>query len=272
MGGPDPLVGGPDPFTDDPHLLTGAYALDALDGDERVGFERHLTGCGPCAQESAELCATAGRLGLAVSAVPRPEMRARVLRRINAVRQEPPRPAVVPVRPERGAGRARASARWALAACLAVATALGGTAWWQYERARDAENRVQVADREAAEIAAVLSAPDARVVAGRLGDGVDSADGGDGGATGSVVVSRSRDRAVFVAAGLPRPPAGKTYQLWFDDGGVMRDAGLLDAGRADRAVLMGGAVGRASGMGITVEPEGGSARPTSAPLAVLVFA
>ncbi|MEV7284563.1 anti-sigma factor [Streptomyces sp. NPDC093252] len=257
---------------DDPHRLTGAYALDALDGDERVGFERHLTGCVPCAQESAELSATAARLGLAASAVPRPEMRARVLRRITAVRQEPPRPAVVPVRPERGAGRARVSARWALAACLAVATALGGTAWWQYERARDAESRVQVAERAAAEVAAVLSAPDARVAAGTLGDsGGDGGDGGDG-ATGSVVVSRSRDRAVFVAAGLPRPPAGKTYQLWFDDGGVMRDAGLLEPGRADQTVLMRGAVGPASGMGVTVEPEGGSARPTSAPLAVLAFA
>ncbi|MFE2045966.1 anti-sigma factor domain-containing protein [Streptomyces sp. NPDC059477] len=260
--GPNPPIWGPEPLTDDPHRLTGAYALDALDGDERVAFERHLTGCAPCAQESAELCATAARLGLAASAVPRPEMRARVLRRITTVRQVPPRPAV-PVRPERGTRRARASARWALAACLAVATALGGTAWWQYERARDAENRVQVAERAAAEVAAVLSAPDARVVSGSLG--------GDG-ATGRVVVSRSRDRAVFVAAGLPRPPTGKTYQLWFDDGGVMRDAGLLDAGRADQAVLMGGVVGRASGMGITVEPEGGSARPTSVPLAVLAFA
>ena len=38
----------------DPHLLTGAYALDALDDVERAGVERHLRGCAECAAEVAE--------------------------------------------------------------------------------------------------------------------------------------------------------------------------------------------------------------------------
>jgi anti-sigma-K factor RskA len=77
---------------------------------------------------------------------------------------------------------------------------------------------------------------------------------------------------VFVVSGLPRPPAGKVYQLWFDEDGAMRSAGLLDPGRSDQTVLMRGAVGGSSGMGVTVEPVGGSQGPTSAPLALMEFA
>lgn len=247
----------------DLHRLSGAYALHALPEDEREVFERHLTGCEPCAQESAELSATAARLGLAASSVPRREMRDEVLRRITTVRQETPRtagPVGSPGRP--GVRRARLLSRWALAACLAAATVLGGTALWQHDRAENALGRARAAEQGAAEIADVLSAPDAKTRVGSL----------SGGATGSVVVSRSRDKAVFVVSGLHRPPAGKVYQLWFDDGGTMRSAGLLDPGRSDQTVLMRGAVGGSSGMGVTVEPPGGSARPTAAPLALMDFA
>ena len=91
------------------------------------------------------------------------------------------------------------------------------------------------------------------------------------GATGTVVVSHSRDRAVFVVSGMARPPGGKVYQLWFDDGGTMRSAGLMDPDRADQAVLLQGGVDRASGMGITVEPDGGSKHPTTTPIALMPF-
>jgi anti-sigma-K factor RskA len=246
----------------DLHRMSGAYALHALPEEEREAFERHLAGCEPCAQETAELCATAARLGLAASAVPRPELREQVLRRITTVRQEPPGAPGPAGSPGRGTVRGRLLSRWALAACLAAATALGGTAVWQHDRAEEALGRAHTAEQRAAEIADVLSAPDARTRVGALA----------GGATGSVVVSRSRDRAVFVVSGLPRPPAGKVYQLWFDEGGAMRSAGLLDPGRSDQTVLMRGAVGGSSGMGVTVEPAGGSQGPTSAPLALMEFA
>ena len=92
-----------------------------------------------------------------------------------------------------------------------------------------------------------------------------------GGATGTVTVSRSRDRAVFAVAGMASPPSGKVYQLWFDDGGTMRSAGLMTPGRSEQTVLMRGSVDGAAGMGITVEPGGGSEQPTSAPIALMDF-
>ncbi|WP_320773817.1 zf-HC2 domain-containing protein, partial [Streptomyces sp. CRN 30] len=73
--------------TTDPHGATGAYALDALEQDEREEFERHLAGCRVCARETAELCATAVRLGLAVAAAPGPGLRERVLERVAGCRQ-----------------------------------------------------------------------------------------------------------------------------------------------------------------------------------------
>jgi hypothetical protein len=246
--------------TVDPHRLTGAYALHALSPEESVRFERHLAGCDACAQETAELSATAARLGLAVATATAPGMRDQVLRRITTVRQETPGG---PGQGRRGRSgpRARPVSRWALAACLAAASALGGTAVWQHERAEDARAEAHSAARTADEIAAVLAAPDAKVRAAELA----------GGASGAVVVSRGEDRAVFVASGMTRPPGGKVYQLWFDDRGGMRSAGLMDPGRADQTVLMRGAVDGASGMGITLEPEGGSDHPTSAPLARVPF-
>ncbi|MFF7641838.1 anti-sigma factor domain-containing protein [Streptomyces canus] len=246
--------------TIDLHRMTGAYALHALSDDENAAFERHLPGCEPCAQETAELRATAARLGLAATTAPPAGLREQVLRRITTVRQLPPGPPAQ-VLPVRSGLRTRALSRWALAACLAAATALGGTTVWQYQRAEDARGQAGRSARVTDEIAAVLSAPDARTRAARLADG----------ATGTVVVSRGLDKAVFAVSGMARPPGGKVYQLWFDDDGTMRSAGLMDPGRSDQAVLMRGAVDGASGMGVTVEPDGGSKRPTSAPLALMSF-
>ncbi|MGK5449888.1 anti-sigma factor domain-containing protein [Streptomyces radiopugnans] len=177
-----------------------------------------------------------------------------------AVRQEPPR-----ARPPAGSpggagaagggtGRLRRLPRLALAASVASALVLGGVAAWQYERARDARQRAD-------ELTRLLAAPDALLAAGEL----------PGGGSATVVVSRSRDRAAFLASRLPEPPAGKVYQLWFDDDGAMRPAGVVEASGGRAAVVMDGPVAGADGMGVTVEPQGGSAQPTSEPLAVMEF-
>ncbi|MEU7407708.1 anti-sigma factor [Streptomyces sp. NPDC044948] len=84
-----------------------------------------------------------------------------------------------------------------------------------------------------------------------------------------MVVSEGQDRAVFLASGMAEPPRGKVYQLWFDDHGTMRSAGLMDPGSTSQAVLMEGAVDGAAGVGITVEPSGGSEQPTSDPIALM---
>ncbi|WP_318198621.1 anti-sigma factor [Streptomyces sp. MCL20-2] len=241
------------------HTLTGAYALHALPESEQRAFEQHLKDCEACAQEVRELSATAARLGLAVAETPPRELRERVLREITTVRQEAPAHG----RRERTGGRAR-TGRWyayALAACIAAAAAFGGVAVWQNHLAQDARQEADQAQRQNEQLAQVLSAPDAKTSSSEL----------TGGARGTVVVSQSQNRAVFLASGMAPPPSGKVYQIWFNDEGTMRSAGLMDPRASDDAVLLNGPVDQASGMGITVEPSGGSDEPTSDPVALMDF-
>ncbi|MFE7174549.1 anti-sigma factor domain-containing protein [Streptomyces sp. NPDC057616] len=248
----------------DVHALTGAYALHALADDEREAVERHLERCESCAEEVAGFTATAARLALAASVTPRPELKARVLRRIAAERQQTRgqqagATAVLPHSP-RASAWTRPS-RWLLAACLAAATVLGAGTVWQHQRAEDADARAGRIEQKARDVSAVLTAPDARTRTARLA----------GGAGGTVVVSHALDRAVFLASDMAAPPPGKVYQLWFDDAGRMRDAGLMDPHLSTQAVVLRGAVDGASGVGVTVEPAGGSGEPTSKPVALLPF-
>ena len=69
--------------TDSIHDLSAAYALDALDDDERRAFEEHLAGCERCREEVAALLGRSrgarlrGRPGRAAADAPRPDPRRR---------------------------------------------------------------------------------------------------------------------------------------------------------------------------------------------------
>ncbi|MFE2326841.1 anti-sigma factor domain-containing protein [Streptomyces sp. NPDC059385] len=239
------------------HTLTGAYALDALTGEEYEAFTAHLGHCAACAQEVAEFAETTARLA-AAAALPAPAaMRQAVLHGIESVRQLPPRtrPAV-PVRLT--AGLTRRAGPFVIAASIAAAAAFGGLAAWQHQQTEQARTQVRHTNERAQELAAVMAAADARTVHGRTASG----------ATTTVITSALRDKAVFVSSGLPALPAGKTYQLWFDDHGTMRPAGLLSG---DGATLMQGHPKDARAVGLTLEPAGGSPQPTSSPLLLLTL-
>jgi len=89
-----------------------------------------------------------------------------------------------------------------------------------------------------------------------------------GAAAGSVVVAPG-GAAALVVSGLAPPPAGKTYELW-----VMRGTSALPAGlfaprsRATVVARLSRRVPPGTRVGVTLEPAGGSARPTSRPLVV----
>ncbi|MCX5193048.1 anti-sigma factor [Streptomyces sp. NBC_00249] len=230
------------------HEATGAYVLDALPEPERAAFEAHLATCAECAREVRELAETAALLGAAVSVPPPPELREAVLRRIREV------PAGRRRHASAGAG-GRPRLRWALAACVAAAVGLGGVAAWQYRLADTARQDARQARAGSAALTELLAAPDARLAVG---------------GTGSVVVSRALDRAVFVPSGMAPPPAGRVYQLWLaDPGGGMRPAGLMDPTRPGAVAPLTGPVSGATAVGVTVEPSGGSPTPTTKPLLLL---
>ena len=87
----------------------------------------------------------------------------------------------------------------------------------------------------------------------------------------TLVVSRQQDRALLVGTELPALDADHRYQLWTQD-----RAGALTPGPVFRApdrhrVWLTVGVGRAVAVAITVEPSGGSARPSSSPLVIAAF-
>ncbi|MFD9128421.1 anti-sigma factor, partial [Kitasatospora sp. NPDC059571] len=65
----------------------------------------------------------------------------------------------------------------------------------------------------------------------------------------------------------PALPAGKAWELWFDDGSAARPAGLLHS--ANGSLLLEGPVDGARGIGLTLEPATGSLQPTGNTVLVL---
>jgi anti-sigma-K factor RskA len=89
-----------------------------------------------------------------------------------------------------------------------------------------------------------------------------------GGATATIVRSPTLGRAVIVTSKMPAAPEGKVYQLWLQDAsGHMSSAGVMPAA-GDQVVVLQGDARAATAAGISVEPAGGSAQPTSDPIAL----
>jgi anti-sigma-K factor RskA len=245
----------------DLHTLTGVYALDAVEGTERDLFEHHLRRCRPCGNEVRGLAETATELAMAAAQPPPPRVKQRVLAATAVTRQLPP--AVDrPGRAARWAPRQALRRSWTprLAAAvavvsLAVAVALGAVGL----RTRQELDSARAQDQA---IAAVLAAPDARIISRATTDG----------GTATVVVSRVEGKVVFTTAGLPRLPANEVYELWLMGPHRIRRAGLLPAPAAGRTapVLASGLVAGDS-VGVTVEPAGGTSQPTTTPIVVMAL-
>jgi anti-sigma-K factor RskA len=216
------------------HDLTAAYALDALAPEEEQAFQEHLRHCEPCRDEVARLLETAADLAAASpAAAPSPALRDRMLEQARAERGN-----VVPLRP-RWAVPVAATA--AVAACAAVAFGVWAAAL--HGTLHDRTSALQQRDR----VLQVLADPAARKLALSGGKGTLYV-GGTG-------------RAALLAAGLPAAPAGKRYEAWVMAGGATRPAGLFGGG-SQSSLLLASAVPSGARVGVTLEPSGGSPRPT----------
>jgi anti-sigma-K factor RskA len=250
------------------HLLTGAYALDALDAEERQAFEEHLRGCATCRAEVRELLATAGLLGVAAAEQPPATLKERVMAEVDRTRQDPPLvitsppPSAKPAEPAAVPTNVVALPRWnaarifQLAAALVTVIAVGLGVWGIQAR--------QHANNDKGQIAAlndVLAAPDAQVLSPAV-------QGTAFAGHANVVVSKSLGMVAFVGADLKQPPSDRTYELWFMTAdGSARPAGLIKVGSDGKVTqLLNGSLGDAAQVGITIEPSGGSKQPTTQPV------
>ncbi|HTO99261.1 MAG TPA: anti-sigma factor [Myxococcales bacterium] len=261
--------------------LAGAFALDALEPEERAAAEAHLLelhheGCKEALQKAR---ATAGRLA---SALDEPRVAERVWQRIEAGLAAPARRR--PAWP--------ASAGWAVAAALAVAAFLllrdrnrlrdeAGALKAGAEQAAAAANRsadlagrcaraldaARTGSASAREAIALLERPGARVVAFT---GV-----GKAGQSAFAVLAPDGRRALLVSTTL-LPAADRDYQLWVvpaAKGAAPAPAGLVASAangvavaEFDSRLLSAGA----AALAVSAEPKGGS--PTGKPTEVLLLA
>jgi anti-sigma-K factor RskA len=237
----------------DLHLLTGAYAVDALTGDELAEFERHLEQCAPCAEEVRGLLETAARLGLATAIAPPPSMRDQVLAATNRVRQLPPsgtRP--VAAGPRRRVKRLRRVLPRPIAVS-AMAAAIVALAILQV----GTRHQLQQAQAGNRAVASVLAASDARI----------ELSSSSVGGTVTAVVSRHDREAVITASGMPTPGDAKVYQLWVISAAGARSVGLLPAsGTGATAPVLADGVQPGDQLAITIEPAGGTSQPTTTPI------
>ncbi len=241
--------------------LAAGYALEGLEGEDRARFEALLDAGDRDAHAALrDFAATLAAVGASSAEAPPPEVKAKLLARIErewttaAVARAPT------VSPRR-------STFWpgvvsgAVAAGL-VALVVGWLIASEYAQRLDtlergaAELRVELESQKA--LLELLRDPATQVVA-LSGVGPASAARGR-------MMWHARAGGYLVAADLPAPPAGKTYQLWAIAGTNAPVSGgvfTVAAGGAARLIVpqLPG-VTRVDAFAVTLEPAGGLPAPS----------
>lgn len=240
-------------MSDELNVLAGAYALDALDDDERVLFEQHLEVCDECTEEVRGMRYAANELSRTTEVSPPPQLRADVLASISQVR--PLAPVVDNVIALHRARAARSVWQVMAAACALIAIVAAG---WGYSQHRATNRSTSVAQVSA--VQKLLDAPDLRANTTAFEKG-----------SGTLVYSKDEHKLVLIGHGMPALASDKTYQLWMlPTTGDAVSAGTFTPDSAGNVELP--ASGDLTGipkMGISVEPAGGSAQPTAGTVQLL---
>jgi anti-sigma-K factor RskA len=233
----------------------GSYVLHALPDDEHARFEAHLATCADCQREVADLQVAADTLPLAAVQVdPPPELRDRIM---TIVRSEAELLAAAGERADEPAAEPAAKAprrrrRWALslrplpaamaASALVAAGVIAGVVLTGANDTKTVTGTVQIA-----------SAPAARAT-----------------------LQLSDDATKLQVRRMPPPPAGKVYQVWLkrpnqDPAPTTALFRTDSSGSADVEIQRGRLKGVDQVL-VTAEPDGGSMKPTSAPVIVAAAA
>ncbi|MGJ4844463.1 anti-sigma factor [Leifsonia sp. Le1] len=156
----------------------------------------------------------------------------------------------------------KARSRWftrpitiAAAAAAAVVLFLGGTFLGS---SLAGNNSFQ--QQQASALAQINAAPDAQRATADV----------SGGGTATLVWSGKLGKSALVANDLPALPSDKTYELWYIRGGEATPAGTMkpaDTGSTWRVLT--GTMQAGDTVGVTVEPRGGSDRPTTSPIVAI---
>lgn len=221
-----------------------AYAIGALDADESAALETHLETCASCRTELAEYHSLSDSLLMAVPPrQPSVALRKRLQSRLPSARTS-------------ARLRWNFSLRPALGLAVIALFILNLFAFVQLRQIQNQQTKLldQVGNAQVA--MALLSSPDIQML--RVsGDNV----------SGTVLLNNEQNQAVLIVQNLPIPEKDKTYQIWL----VKPDGGRVSAGLfrpetgmsyTTQPISSSGSFTDYLGIGVTVEPAGGSDAPT----------
>lgn len=224
-----------------------AYALGALDAGESRALEAHLQTCDACRTELADYRAISENLlAAAPPREPSPALRKQLQSRLpSGSTQKTARPRFV----------------WSFRQ-LALGTALVllfGMNLFSFLQLRELQRQQltlqrQLQNNQAA--LAMLSYPGTESLA------IDA-----GAISGTVLLDRDRNRASLVVWNLPELSEEQTYQIWLIESDQDRVSGGLFRPQAElpyttQPVFSSQDISNFVGIGVTVEPAGGSDQPT----------
>lgn len=237
------------------HTLIGAYALDALEPDEREAFERHLDDCPECREEATGLAEAAAEWGESLAATPPESMRAHVLDEVARTPQAPPFPhapermrarVMEAVDSDARRGRRRVVPTWLVGVAAGFAflatVAVGGLLL------RPAPEHEVVSMEQ--DVMMTISAPDAVTADLELG-------------SAHVVCSEKMDSVVAMGTDAPMPDEGMEYQLWLVmDDGTMEPGPTFMPEDGEFMTYSKAHVADLDHIMVSIEPAGGSAQPS----------
>jgi anti-sigma-K factor RskA len=244
--------------------LLPLHALSALDGTDAQSVEQHLSSCAECRAEFEQWQSTASEVAnAAATAEPSPELRSRIIDAVRGEAHGKARSNVVSISRPR-------SSNWAwqaIAAAIIVGLIIGLVVLWrqtqrlQKETAQLSERLQETSARldHQRAVLDVLSAPGARMA--ELAGTKDAPS-----AHAMLAVDSKTRRAVFMARGLPQPPAGKAYQLWFISGVNKMPGSVFKTDSAGNAMMMSDQIPSdalaANVFAVTLESQDGVTSPT----------
>lgn len=228
------------PFLDD----LPAYALGALEAEAAQALERHLRTCEACRAELASYRTVREGLLMAVPPAPPPvRLRGELQRQLSRHQKALPR-------------RSALSLRWSALALVILLLLLNIYSILQVRSLRREQaglaRRVETGQSALAMLAA---------------EGTQSIHIQAGNVSGTLLLNRGRDSALLILWNLPALDPEQTYQAWLIDSQGQRTSAGIFQGEAQPAyiakqLLAGAALSNFVGLGVTVEPAGGSPQPT----------
>lgn len=270
------------------HLLTGSYALNALDEGERQDFERYALTDSQTLEEVRSLSATASLLAYGTDEeTPPPALKADLMAAIRNTRQLPATSVVRDINSAKGSHSGTGArdtrhpakttdarrTRWvptlSAAAALLIFGGVGVGGWVAGQSSNQEDMAAKIValqkQQEASQeqqdaMLAIVGSADAKIATTSLSDG------------GSVTVASSvkANKAAVMVQSLPPLPTDKVYEMWFISAAGAVPAGTMvnDTPTVPAMAILQGPMGGATHVGITVEPTGGSPTPTTTPVVV----